>query len=94
MKKLSVSTYYFCFIQGRILNRFSKDVGTIDELLPDTLVDSVHMTGLIIGIMVQVLLVNWWIVFPIQIMGCVAWKLRQIFMKTAPNLWRLEAAGE
>jgi hypothetical protein len=29
--------------QGRILNRFSKDIGTIDELLPFTLFDTVEV---------------------------------------------------
>ena len=29
----------FCFLTGRVLNRFSKDIGHIDDLLPITMND-------------------------------------------------------
>lgn len=34
---------------GRILNRFSKDIGTIDEVLPTILVDVVQVNIIILS---------------------------------------------
>ena len=35
----------FIFLLGRVLNRFSKDIGQIDELLPDTFFDYTRVGG-------------------------------------------------
>lgn len=34
---------YCIFCLGRILNRFSKDMGTVDELVPIALIDCIHV---------------------------------------------------
>jgi len=34
---------YLIFYLGSILNRFSKDMGTIDEMLPVSLLDCIHV---------------------------------------------------
>jgi hypothetical protein len=42
---IGIDIYFLCllFLSGQILNRFSKDMGSIDEILPQTLVDCVQV---------------------------------------------------
>ncbi|XP_076166864.1 ATP-binding cassette sub-family C member 4 [Ptiloglossa arizonensis] len=77
---------------GRILNRFSKDVGAVDEILPRTMIESIQIFAVMIGILVQVLIINWWTIFPMFIMGFFYWQIRNIFLKTAQDMKRFEGA--
>lgn len=43
---------------GRILNRFSKDMGAIDELLPKAIMDAVQVLLVMIGILVVIAMMN------------------------------------
>ncbi|XP_015127759.1 multidrug resistance-associated protein 4 [Diachasma alloeum] len=75
---------------GRIVNRFSKDTGCIDELLPNALIDSIQVFAVMIGILSQVLIINWWTIFSMAVMGYCYWKIRTLFLATAQDLKRLE----
>ncbi|XP_071865797.1 ATP-binding cassette sub-family C member 4 isoform X2 [Bombus fervidus] len=75
---------------GRILNRFSKDVGSVDEILPRTMIESIQIFTVMIGILVQVFIINWWTIFPMFIMGFLYWQIRNIYLKTAQNMKRFE----
>ncbi|KAI8429898.1 hypothetical protein MSG28_000378 [Choristoneura fumiferana] len=43
---------------GRILNRFSKDMGIVDEILPRMYLDSIQVMMVMAGILVMVAIVN------------------------------------
>ncbi|XP_065077152.1 ATP-binding cassette sub-family C member 4 [Ochlerotatus camptorhynchus] len=43
---------------GRILNRFSKDMGAIDELLPKAIMDAVQVLLVMVGILVVIAIMN------------------------------------
>ncbi|KAL2730827.1 ATP-binding cassette sub-family C member 4-like isoform X1 [Vespula squamosa] len=75
---------------GRILNRFSKDIGAVDEILPRTMIESIQIFAVMSGILIQVIIINWWTIIPVLIMGFLYWKIRNIYMATAQNLKRLE----
>ncbi|KOC59210.1 Multidrug resistance-associated protein 4 [Habropoda laboriosa] len=75
---------------GRILNRFSKDVGAVDEILPRTMIESIQIFAVMIGILTQVLVINWWTVFPMLVMGFLYWQIRNIYLKTAQDMKRFE----
>ncbi|XP_015609831.1 multidrug resistance-associated protein 4 [Cephus cinctus] len=75
---------------GRILNRFSKDIGAVDEILPSTIIESIQVFAVMTGILLQVVIINWWAIFPISVMGFFYWKIRTIYMATAWNIKRLE----
>ncbi|XP_076758535.1 ATP-binding cassette subfamily C member 4 isoform X2 [Xylocopa sonorina] len=77
---------------GRILNRFSKDVGAVDEILPRTMIESIQIYTVMLGILAQVLIINWWTIFPMLVMGFFYWQIRNIYLKTAQNVKRLEGA--
>ncbi|XP_063985040.1 ATP-binding cassette sub-family C member 4-like [Diachasmimorpha longicaudata] len=75
---------------GRVVNRFAKDVGCIDELLPNAMLDSIQVFAVMIGILFQVIIVKWWTIFPIAVVGYFYWKIRTLFLATAQDLKRLE----
>ncbi|KAK4879973.1 hypothetical protein RN001_008119 [Aquatica leii] len=60
---------------GRILNRFSKDMGAIDELLPNIVITSV---------------VNAWLILPVVIITVVFYFLRILYIGTSRSIKRLE----
>ncbi|KAL6423801.1 hypothetical protein ACFW04_010336 [Cataglyphis niger] len=75
---------------GRILNRFSKDIGTVDEILPRTTIEAIQIFVVMIGILIQVLIINWWIIFPTIIMGILYNEIKKIYIPTAQTIKRLE----
>lgn len=78
---------------GRILNRFSKDTGAVDETLPMAMLEAFQIFSVMIGIMLQVLIINWWTVFPMLVMGFLYLQIRNIYLATAQDVKRLEGNG-
>ncbi|CAH2101657.1 unnamed protein product [Euphydryas editha] len=76
---------------GRILNRFSKDMGQVDTLLPVALVDCLGFFLEVIAILVVVCLVNWWLVLPTAVVALLLHFLRILFLHTSRELKRIEA---
>lgn len=78
---------------GRILNRFSKDTGAMDELLPKTMLEAVQIFLVMIGILVMIVIVDLWMLIPIFIIGIIFYNVRTYFLKTAQDLKRIEGTG-
>ncbi|RVE46268.1 hypothetical protein evm_009092 [Chilo suppressalis] len=76
---------------GRILNRFSKDMGQTDTLLPVALVDCSGFILEVIFILIVVCLVNWWLLLPTGILVVFLLMLRHLYMCTSRELKRIEA---
>ncbi|CAH0712839.1 unnamed protein product, partial [Brenthis ino] len=76
---------------GRILNRFSKDMGQVDTLLPVALVDCLGFFLEVIAILVVVCLVNWWLLLPTAVVAVLLHLLRSLFLNTSRELKRIEA---
>ncbi|XP_023945085.1 probable multidrug resistance-associated protein lethal(2)03659 [Bicyclus anynana] len=76
---------------GRILNRFSKDMGQLDTLLPVALVDCLGFFLEVIAILVVVCLVNWWLLLPTAVVAFMLHLLRLLFLSTSRELKRIEA---
>nr|AIN44104.1 multidrug resistance-associated protein 4-like protein [Laodelphax striatellus] len=75
---------------GRILNRFSKDLGMIDEWLPKCMLDVVQILVGIVGSLVLAIIINPLFIFPTIILGAICIYVRRFFIKTSKNLKRLE----
>ncbi|CAG9860398.1 unnamed protein product [Phyllotreta striolata] len=75
---------------GRILSRFSKDMGAMDELLPRSLIEAVQVFLLLIGILAMVFSVIPWMVIPTIVLGTVFCWFRVIYLKTSQAIKRLE----
>ncbi|XP_056287089.1 ATP-binding cassette sub-family C member 4-like isoform X2 [Pseudoliparis swirei] len=76
---------------GRVLNRFSKDVGQLDSNLPWTFVDFIQVFLQIIGVVCVAVAVIPWIVIPVLPLLLVFIFLRRYFLQTSRNIKRLEA---
>ncbi|KAF7996675.1 hypothetical protein HCN44_002321 [Aphidius gifuensis] len=75
---------------GRILNRFSKDLGTIDDLLPLTMLDCIRNIVKVIGIFVLVGITNIWLLIPAIIIGIIMYFIRTFYFTTSRSIKRLE----
>uniref|UniRef100_A0A3P9LFB7 ATP-binding cassette, sub-family C (CFTR/MRP), member 4 n=1 Tax=Oryzias latipes TaxID=8090 RepID=A0A3P9LFB7_ORYLA len=75
---------------GRVLNRFSKDIGQLDSLLPLTFVDFVQVFLQILGVVAVAASVIPWILIPVVPLLLVFIFLRRYFLKTSREIKRLE----
>lgn len=76
---------------GRILNRFSKDIGCMDEVLPKTFLFAVQLVLFVLTAALVPLIANAWlaaVVVPIIILYVY---IARYFMKTSRELKRLES---
>ncbi|KAK7083945.1 Multidrug resistance-associated protein 4, partial [Halocaridina rubra] len=75
---------------GQILNRFTKDLGQIDEMLPMTVFDVVTILLNFLGIIVVIASINIWVILPTLILGVIFVILRRFYLCTARDVKRLE----
>ncbi|KAF7996689.1 hypothetical protein HCN44_002335 [Aphidius gifuensis] len=75
---------------GRVLNRFSKDMGAIDELLPMALIDCIQIGLALIGIIIVVGMANYLLMIPTFIIGIIFYQLRVVYLSTSRSVKRLE----
>ncbi|KAJ8929216.1 hypothetical protein NQ314_018095 [Rhamnusium bicolor] len=76
---------------GRVLNRFSKDIGAVDETLPITMIDTVQVGLTVLGISLLVGSLNPWIFIPTLIILTIFYCLRLVFLATSRDVKRVEA---
>ena len=82
-----------CLYSGRILNRFSKDVGCMDELLPRAMLECIQVFLVMVGVLVMVAIVNHWMIIPMVIIAIVFYVVRLYYLNTAQDVKRLEGIG-
>ncbi|XP_039693710.1 ATP-binding cassette sub-family C member 4 isoform X5 [Pteropus medius] len=76
---------------GRILNRFSKDIGHIDDLLPLTVLDFIQTFLQVISVVGVAVAVIPWIVIPLVPLCIIFFVLRSFFLETSRDVKRLES---
>ncbi|XP_055536617.1 probable multidrug resistance-associated protein lethal(2)03659 isoform X2 [Wyeomyia smithii] len=76
---------------GRILNRFSRDIGCIDIFLPSAMMDCILFFLEFTAIISLVAIVNYWLLLPTAIMGVMFYGLRHVYTNTARSIKRVEA---
>ncbi|XP_077055732.1 ATP-binding cassette sub-family C member 4 [Siphateles boraxobius] len=76
---------------GRILNRFSKDIGQLDSLLPWTFVDFIQVFLQIIGVIAVASSVIPWILIPVLPLLICFLILRRYFLRTSRDVKRIES---
>jgi len=79
---------------GRILNRFSKDMGQIDEILPMTVVDVLQIFLSLAGIIVVVAVVNVYTLIPTVVIAVLFYFMRDFYLKSSRNLKRMDATSK
>ncbi|XP_041974687.1 ATP-binding cassette sub-family C member 4-like [Aricia agestis] len=75
---------------GRILNRFTKDMGALDEILPRTLLDVFQIYSTLVFIIVLNAVALYWTLVPSAILLIFFIFFVKIYMKTAQGVKRLE----
>ncbi|KAI2474047.1 ATP-binding cassette sub-family C member 4 [Diabrotica virgifera virgifera] len=75
---------------GRILNRFSKDMGCVDELLPKAILDSSQMLLSMCGSLLLIVVVNPYFLILIGALSVVFGFMRHVYLKSSKNIKRLE----
>ncbi|XP_015272616.1 PREDICTED: multidrug resistance-associated protein 4 [Gekko japonicus] len=76
---------------GRILNRFSKDIGHLDDLLPLTFLDFIQVLFQICGVVGVAVVVIPWILIPLVPLLILFIFLRRYFLDTSRDIKRLES---
>ncbi|CAH1183155.1 unnamed protein product [Phaedon cochleariae] len=91
--KIVYSTMRFFNINpsGRILNRFSKDVGAVDETLPITITDTIAIGLNVFATATVIGTVNPWVMVPAVIILIMFYFLRKAFLSSSRNIKRVEA---
>ncbi|XP_061652405.1 multidrug resistance-associated protein 4 isoform X1 [Phyllopteryx taeniolatus] len=76
---------------GRVLNRFSKDIGQLDSIMPWTFVDFIQVFLQILGVVAVAAGVIPWILLPVLPLLIVFLFLRRYFLQTSRDIKRLES---
>ncbi|XP_065919842.1 ATP-binding cassette sub-family C member 4-like isoform X2 [Dysidea avara] len=76
---------------GRVLNRFSKDVGFMDDLLPFQFNELFTLLLRFAAIMIVACVANYWLFIPTVIIAVVQLSFRWFFLHTSRHIKRLEA---
>ena len=76
---------------GRILNRFSKDVGCLDELLPKTFLVSIQRVLMVFPSIIIPTVTNPWLLFPVVPLIVLVLYISKYYLKTSRELKRLES---
>lgn len=79
---------------GRILNRFSKDIGAVDEWLPKVILDSTQMVLSLLGAVVVAVVVDYLFLIPITVLAIAFMFVRKIYLKSSKNIKRLDGISE
>lgn len=79
---------------GRIMNRFSKDMGSADEALPKSFLDAVQYNLTVFGAMFVIVFTNLKFSIVVLILGIVFLLILNIYLKCSTNIKRLEGRSE
>ncbi|KAH1014057.1 hypothetical protein HUJ04_002952 [Dendroctonus ponderosae] len=79
---------------GRVLNRFSKDMGAIDEVLPRVLMDAVTIVLVMTGILINVAISNYYMIAAMLVLGYAFLKLRGWYIASAKDIKHLEGIAK
>ncbi|KAG5892952.1 hypothetical protein JTB14_015003 [Gonioctena quinquepunctata] len=85
--------FYNLNSSGRILNRFSKDLGSVDELLPNAFIDTTQILLNMTGAIIIIAVVEPYLLVLTTVMFITFYFLRRIYLKTSRNVKRLEGVA-
>ncbi|XP_017890581.1 multidrug resistance-associated protein 4-like [Ceratina calcarata] len=87
-------SFYHKNPSGRILNRFSKDVGAVDELLPKVILETVQIFMVIVGVLIMIVVMNVWMLIPLSVLLAYFFVMRVVFIRTTHSIKRLEGVAK
>ncbi|KAJ3584312.1 hypothetical protein NHX12_014808 [Muraenolepis orangiensis] len=78
---------------GRVLNRFAKDIGQMDSMLPKSIVDCIQVTMQVFGVIIVTAVVIPWILLLVFPLLLVFLFICRYFLQTSRSVKRLEATS-
>ncbi|KAI2473918.1 ATP binding cassette (ABC) protein subfamily C member, provisional [Diabrotica virgifera virgifera] len=87
----SPMSFYHANSSGRILNRFSKDIGALDETLPMCMLDALGIGLIVVSIIIVISIVNPWILLPTSGLLAIMYYMKHAFLVSSRNIKRVEA---
>lgn len=75
------------------MNRFSKDIGTVDDVLLPDLMQAAIIISLVSGTFINIAIVNPWMIILALILGVLFSFLIKYYLRTAQDVKRLESIG-
>lgn len=79
---------------GRILNRFAKDLGQVDELLPWVMMDVIQNFLSLFGIVIVITIVNPMNLLVTAVLALIFYAMRSFYLNTSRDVKRLEAVSK
>lgn len=79
---------------GRVMNRFTKDLGSMDEILPPTMLEMLIMAGQLMGAVVVIVVSNYYMAPPAVIVFAMLWFVRGYYVKTTRDVKRIEGISK
>lgn len=83
-------SFFYSHNSGEILNTFSKDLGSIDEVLPNALIDTFQIFLNLLGVIVVVGMINPYLLIPTAVMIILFTFMRNFYLTISNNIKRLE----
>jgi ATP-binding cassette subfamily C (CFTR/MRP) protein 4 len=87
-------TFFSHHSSGRILNRFSKDIGTIDDFVPLNLMNMLILFFTIVGSVVVIVIMNYWMIVPTVVLFVLVFLFALVFKPTNRNIKRTEGISK
>ncbi|XP_071628428.1 ATP-binding cassette subfamily C member 4-like [Temnothorax longispinosus] len=75
---------------GRILNRFSKDMGSMDELLPKAMLEALQIWCLVFRVIIVEAIIMQWMLIPIAVLCVLFYFMTKFYLRIAQDVKRLE----
>ena len=75
---------------GRIMNRFSTDMGIVDDTIPIAMFDFLHITMIVIGCFAISIYINYWVLVPVLPLVGTFFYVRNYFLCSSRELKRIE----
>lgn len=75
---------------GRILNRFSKDMGAIDETMPRIMMEAIQIILVMCGILIVIIIVNPPMTIALLISAVLFALIMKLYLRPSQDLKRLE----
>lgn len=90
----AVMKFFDTNTSGRILNRFSNDMGAVDEFLPNAMIDSTQCILNLVGAVFVLMIINVYLTIPTVVCCILFYVIRRYYLKTGRSVKRLEGIGE